>query len=96
MKAESKNTNKGLIASATMLSVVGMLNYISNCTRPDILFATHQCARFSNDPKKSHETAIKRIGKYLKKTHDKGIIFKVDRQLGLECYVDADFAGGWN
>ena len=47
-------------------------------------------------PKKSHDTAIKRIGKCLKKTKDKGIILKVDRSLGLECFVDADFAGGWN
>ena len=77
-------------------SVVGMLNYIANCTRPDISFATHQCARFSNNPKRSHETAIKRIGRYLKLTRDKGIILKVNRNLGLECYVDADFAGGWN
>ena len=30
LKAESKNNNKGLIASATMLSVVGMLNIMNN------------------------------------------------------------------
>ena len=77
-------------------SIVGMLNYIANCTRQDISFSTHQCARFCNAPKKLHETAIKRIGKYLLKTKDKGIIMKVDRSLGLECFVDADFAGGWN
>eukprot|EP00984_Skeletonema_dohrnii_P027976 scaffold17754_cov71-Skeletonema_dohrnii-CCMP3373.AAC.1 len=26
---------------------------------------------------------------------DKGIIYKPDKKKGLECYVDADFAGGW-
>jgi hypothetical protein len=35
--------------------VIGMLNYIVASTRPDISFAVHQCARFSNDPKRSHE-----------------------------------------
>ena len=77
-------------------SIVEMLNYIANCTRGDISFAMHQCVRFCNDPKRSHETAIKQIGKYLTETKDKGIILKVDRTLGLEYFVDTDFAGGWN
>ena len=72
---------------------VGILNYIANSTRPDVSFATHQCARFCNDPKRSHETAIKRVGKYLKQSQEKGIILSVNRNLGLECFVDADFAG---
>ena len=32
-------------------SVVGMLLYLSNNSRPDIAFAVHQCARFSHSPK---------------------------------------------
>ena len=42
----------------------------------------------------SHEKAVKRIIRYLKRTRDKGLIFNVDRDKGLECFVDADFAGG--
>ena len=76
--------------------VVRMLNYIANLTRPDVLFATHQCARFCNDPNKAHKTAIKRVEKYFKRTNDKGIILSISRELGLDCYVGADFAGGWN
>jgi hypothetical protein len=38
---------------------------------------------------------VKRICKYLLDTKDKGIIFKPDKSRGLECHVDADFAGGW-
>ena len=57
--------------------------------------ATHQCARFNNDPHLSHEQAVKRIGRYLLDTRDKGIIYRPDIKRGLECYVDADFAGGW-
>ena len=45
-------------------SVVGMLVYLQQTTRPDISFAVHQCARFSTDPKRSHEVAVKRIGHY--------------------------------
>lgn len=77
-------------------SVQGMLNYLAGSTRPDIAFSVHQTARFANDPKISHERAIKRIGRYLKATKNKGIILKPDRKKGLECYVDADFAGGFD
>eukprot|EP00956_Cyclotella_meneghiniana_P030894 scaffold79379_cov36-Cyclotella_meneghiniana.AAC.1 len=56
--------------------------------------ATHQTARFCIDPKLSHEQAIMRIGRYLLGTADRGIIYEPDPKKGLECYVDADFAGG--
>jgi hypothetical protein len=35
-------------------SVVGMLNYLAGTSRPDIAFATHQCARYCSDPRKLH------------------------------------------
>jgi hypothetical protein len=43
-------------------SIIGKLNYLEKSTRPDLLFAMHQCARFCSDPKKSHVTAVKYIG----------------------------------
>ena len=76
-------------------AAIGMLGYLQGTTRPDIAMATHQCARFSSDPKLSHERAVKRIVRYLLDTQDKGLIFRPDKSRGLECYVDADFAGGW-
>ena len=39
-------------------SVIGKLNYLEKATRPDISFATHQCARFVADPKKTHARAV--------------------------------------
>jgi len=32
-------------------SVIGKLNYLERASRPDIIYITHQCARFSADPK---------------------------------------------
>jgi hypothetical protein len=29
-------------------------------------------------------------------TREKGICYKIDLLKGLECFVDADFAGGWD
>ena len=77
-------------------TAVGMLSYLQNSTRPEISMATHQTARFSNSPMLSHEKSIMRIGRYLLDTRKRGIIYKPDVSKGLECYVDADFAGGWS
>ena len=73
-----------------------MLGYLQGSTRPDIATAVHQCARFCNDPRLSHERAIRRIGKYLNGNADKGIVLNPNPSLGLECFADADFAGNWN
>jgi len=66
---------------------------LSSNTRPDIQFAVHQVARFSHDPKHSHGQAIKRIVHYLLATKTRGISFQPNLDAGLDCYVDADFAG---
>ena len=56
--------------------IIGKLNYLEKSTRPDISYATHQCARFSADPKQPHADAVKWLGRYLKGTRDKGMILK--------------------
>jgi len=77
-------------------SAIGSLSYLAGCTRSDISMAVHQVAKFSNDPKASHDIAVKRIGKYLLGTYDKGLIYKPDNSKGLEVFVDDDFAGGFD
>ena len=76
-------------------SVIGKLNFLEKSTRPDISFIVHQCARFSEQPKQSHQLAIKRIGRYLKETAKKGYYMKPDPKKSFECWVDSDFAGNW-
>ena len=44
--------------------IVGMFLYLQGHSRPDITFATAQCARYSFCPKMSHEKAIKRLGRW--------------------------------
>lgn len=77
-------------------AAVGMLMYLSSNSRPDIQFAVHQCARFTHAPRRSHEVAIQRICRYLQGTKDKGMRFTPTKELKIDCYVDADFAGLWN
>ena len=74
---------------------IGLMSYIQGMNRPDITMATQQCARFCNNSSKEYEEAVKRIGRYLLKTRDKGILMQPDKTKGLECYVDADWAGSW-
>ena len=76
-------------------SVIGMLNYLQGTTRPDISMPVHQCARFNNDPKLSHERAVKRICKYLLGSKGRGCICIPDFSKGIQCFVDADFVGCW-
>ena len=77
-------------------SIVGMLLYLEGHTRPDISFAVSQCARYTFNPRRSHEEALKHIGRYLKGTRDKGMILKPTTNLNIDCFVDSDFAGLWN
>ena len=76
--------------------MVGILTYLQGLTRPDTSMVVHQCARFSNDPRLIHERAIRKIGKYFSETDTRGIIYDSDKTQEVECYVDADFVGGWD
>ncbi len=57
-------------------SVVGMLLYLSGHTCSDIAYAVNCAAWYMFCPKKSHEEALKRIGRYLKATCNHGLIIK--------------------
>jgi hypothetical protein len=46
-------------------SVIGKLNYLEKSTLSDIADITHQCARFTSDPKKEHGQALRWLGRYL-------------------------------
>ena len=48
------------------------------------------------NPKMSHKKAIKKIMRYLKTSRDKKLILNVDKTKGIECYMNADYAGGYN
>jgi len=77
-------------------SVIGKLNYIAQNTRPDISFTVHQCARYSSNSTALHELAVKRIGRYLLATKDKGLILHPTHDFKLDMFIDADFAAMWH
>ena len=70
-----------------------MLLYLSTNTHSDITFAVSQVARFNQEPRKSHATAVKTIIRYLKRTCMMGTIVHFTGKLDIVLYTGANFAG---
>ncbi|KAM1551006.1 hypothetical protein ACFX10_043195 [Malus domestica] len=75
-------------------SVVGALQYLL-FTRPDIAFSANQVCQFMHSPTTVHWAAVKRILRYLKGTHDHGLLYRPS-SLSITAYADADYAGDPN
>jgi hypothetical protein len=72
---------------------IGSLMYLMLSTRPDIAFSLNQVSQFSENPKKEHWAAVKRILAYLQGTPNHGLRFGTgDTLIG---YTDADYAGNF-
>ena len=92
---KGENLNKHA-ATWKYRSILGKLNFLEKSTRPDLAYAVHNCARFMEDPRENHTTAVMDIARYLLQTQqDQGIIMTPTNE-SFECYVDADFAGLWD
>ncbi|XP_070014245.1 secreted RxLR effector protein 161-like [Nicotiana sylvestris] len=72
--------------------MIGSLLYLT-ASRPKIVFSIGLCARFQENPKESHLTAIKRILRYLKGTTDLCLSYPKGSNFNLVGYDDADYAG---
>jgi hypothetical protein len=98
LKLLSRHTeSEAFDASFDCRSVIGKCNYLEKSTRSDIAYITHQCARFSPDPKQEHGKALRWLGRYLlKATRDKGTMLKPNGDKDMEVFVDADFSGNWD
>ena len=73
-------------------SMIGSLLYLC-ASRPDIMFSVGMCARFQSSPRESHETAVKRILRYLAGTPNFGLWYPHGTSFDLVGYSDADWAG---
>lgn len=76
-------------------SVVGMCFYLYSHSCPEIGFAISQLARFSFNPRRSHELALIQLGQYLKGTIGQGMVLKPMKldEFCMDVYVDSDFMG---
>jgi len=72
--------------------LVRKLIYLSH-TRPNITYEVNVASQFMHDPQKLHMDVVERILRYLKSTLGKGILFSNHRNLKVEGYTDANWAG---
>ena len=71
---------------------MGKLIYLT-LTRPDITYAVSVVSQFMHSPTNKHLNAVHHILRYLKGNPGKGILFKKNEDRGIQCFVDADWAG---
>ena len=74
---------------------VGILQFLTTWTRPDIGFATHELSKHQSNPGEVHEDALKYCVRYLAGTSNYGLVYrrvpkKADRLIG---FADSDWAG---
>ena len=74
--------------------LVGCIQYLVVCTRPDLAHATSQVSRFMQNPGPAHWKACTRILRYLRGTVGHRLVFDVSRgRARLFGFSDADHAG---
>jgi hypothetical protein len=88
----SQNDDSENVEQTMYRSMIGSLLYVT-ATRPDVMHAVCQVARFQASPKASHLLAVKRILRYLKGTTEYGLWYPKGNQLDLYAFTDVDWAG---
>ncbi|KAJ0927517.1 putative RNA-directed DNA polymerase [Helianthus annuus] len=73
-------------------SMIRSLMYLT-ASRPDIMFAVCNYARYQDNPKTSHLTAVKRIFRYLKGRPRFGLWYPRDSNFDLFAFSDCNFGG---
>lgn len=77
---------------------VGLLNYLVQCTQPDLAFCWSYLSQFLNSPLLTHQQQFNHVLCYLKLTRDRGISLggPSDMAFSLSAYCDADHASSIN
>lgn len=71
---------------------VGLLNYLVQCTRPDLALVCSQLSQFLDKPGTQHWAAFKRVLRYLRYTSTLGLVLG-GKEVILDAYSDSDYAG---
>lgn len=97
LKALSENSKDiEYVKNFPIREVLGMLQYLACCTRPDIQYAVNMLSRYSNSPTKSVCLQILHILRYLKGTLEYKLEYNGDNDFRTYAFCDADFAGDPN
>jgi hypothetical protein len=70
-----------------MQSWMGMINWLQQCTRPDIATTFSLLASYMHCPSPGHLDATRYLGRYILSTMDLGLHFSCDNKATLESYI---------
>jgi hypothetical protein len=89
-----KNLNNNIFEDNNLYrQLVGCLNHITRCTRPDIAYAVNLLSQAVEAPTESNWIEAKRILRYLKGTMEYKLTYtKLNNENNLTGYVDASYA----
>ncbi|XP_074301184.1 secreted RxLR effector protein 161-like [Silene latifolia] len=73
--------------------VVGSLNCVQTCTRPDISFAVGMLGRYQSNLGMDHWKDVKKVLRYLQSTKELMLTYKRSNNLEVIGYSDSDYAG---
>ncbi|CAM8941689.1 unnamed protein product [Rhodiola kirilowii] len=85
-----KKNNGDSVSQLEYSRVIGSLQYITNCTRPDIAYSVNRLARYTSNPSNAHWEALVRVLRYLKHTVNHGLHYTRYPPV-LEGYSDANW-----
>ena len=90
---ENGTDEDGKIEPTPYMAIVGSLQWLAGCTRPDVSFPASYLARHAADPRMRHwELALGCVA-YLAATKDTVLTLGGRSELALSGWVDADWAG---
>ena len=90
-EAQTEQNSEGLTEDYPFKELLGSLQYLVTCTRPDIAHAVNIVSRTSK-PTMANWLQLKRILRYIQGTTNLGLRFKRENKPILIGYSDADFA----
>ncbi|XP_073129639.1 secreted RxLR effector protein 161-like [Henckelia pumila] len=70
--------------------VIGSLMYLTNCTRPNLVYTVNKLSRFTSNPSEDHWKTLMKVLGYLKYTSSYGIVYKKYPAV-LEGFYDANW-----
>jgi uncharacterized protein (DUF2126 family) len=75
-------------------SLIGGLNYLASCTRPDVAYSVNVLARRMSNPSKQHAQLLPKFLKYVISTAHTGLSFAwKETPINLVLFSDASLGG---
>ena len=75
---------------------IGLLIYLITNTRPDIVFAVNNYAKYISNPDKTHFYVLNRIQQYIRITRIKSLYYSPNNNVELKGFMDNNWGGNYS